>query len=57
MRDLCEEYKAIQNKLQKGISLCDDFEASSLKTVAGVDLAYWNIAVTGRRPTTSAVIH
>lgn len=41
MRDLCEEYKAIQNKLQKGISLCDDFEASSLKTVAGVDLAYW----------------
>ena len=57
MRDLCEEYKAIQNELQKGISLCDDFEASSLKTVAGVDLAYWNIAVTGRRPTTSAAIH
>ncbi|MCR5460614.1 MAG: endonuclease V [Acetatifactor sp.] len=35
------EYAAIQNELRKGISLCDDFDASELKTVAGVDLAYW----------------
>ena len=38
----CEaEYKAIQNELRKGISLYDSFEVSALKTVAGVDLAYW----------------
>ena len=35
------EYTEIQNELQKGISLCDSFEISALKTVAGVDLAYW----------------
>ena len=35
------EYVAIQNELKKGISLCDSFEVSALKTVAGVDLAYW----------------
>ena len=35
------EYAAIQNELQKGISLCDGFDASALKTAAGVDLAYW----------------
>ena len=35
------EYVAIQNELRKGISLCDDFEMTALKTAAGVDLAYW----------------
>ncbi len=35
------EYMAIQNELKKGISLFDSFEVSALKTVAGVDLAYW----------------
>jgi len=35
------EYVAIQNELKKGISLCDSFEVSALKTAAGVDLAYW----------------
>ncbi|MBR1824776.1 MAG: endonuclease V [Ruminococcus sp.] len=36
------EYMAIQTELQKKISLCDGFEMDKLKTVAGVDLAYWN---------------
>lgn len=35
------EYTAIQNELKQGISLCDSFELSAVKTVAGVDLAYW----------------
>lgn len=35
------EYMEIQNELRKGISLCDDFEMTALKTAAGVDLAYW----------------
>lgn len=35
------EYTAIQNELQKDISLCDSFELSEVRTVAGVDLAYW----------------
>lgn len=35
------EYAVIQNELTKDISLCDSFEISALKTVAGVDLAYW----------------
>ncbi|MBR1383017.1 MAG: endonuclease V [Ruminococcus sp.] len=35
------EYTAIQNELQKGIVLSDSFALSAVKTVAGVDLAYW----------------
>ncbi len=37
-----EKYTKIQNELQKKISLADSFDISELKTVAGVDLAYWN---------------
>lgn len=37
-----EQYIEIQNELQKKISLRDSFDISGLKTVAGVDLAYWN---------------
>lgn len=37
-----EEYLKIQNELQKKISLIDSFRISDLKTIAGVDLAYWN---------------
>lgn len=37
-----EQYTEIQNELQKKISLGDSFDISELKTVAGVDLAYWN---------------
>ena len=36
-----EEYMAVQNELKKKIILTDSFEISELKTVAGVDLAYW----------------
>ena len=36
-----EKYISIQNELQKKISLCDSFDISSLRTAAGVDLAYW----------------
>ena len=36
-----EEYMAVQNELKKKIILADSFEISELKTVAGVDLAYW----------------
>lgn len=38
-----EEYIAVQTELQKKISLedGDSFDLNSLKTVAGVDLAYW----------------
>jgi len=38
-----EEYIAVQTELQKKISLedGDSFDLDSLKTVAGVDLAYW----------------
>ena len=36
-----EEYMAVQNELKKKIILNDSFEISELKTVAGVDLAYW----------------
>lgn len=36
-----EEYMKIQTELQKKISLCDSFNINELKTVAGVDLAYW----------------
>lgn len=35
------EYTVIQNELRNNISLCDNFDVSDLKTVAGVDLAYW----------------
>lgn len=35
------EYIAIQNELQKKISLCDSFDVDKLNTVAGVNLAYW----------------
>lgn len=38
-----ERYLEIQNELQKKISLIDSFQISDLKTVAGVDLAYWNV--------------
>lgn len=38
-----KRYLEIQNELQKKISLSDSFQISDLKTVAGVDLAYWNI--------------
>lgn len=38
-----ERFLKIQNELQKKISLSDSFQISDLKTVAGVDLAYWNI--------------
>lgn len=38
-----ERYLEIQNELQKKISLSDSFQISDLKTVAGVDLAYWNV--------------
>lgn len=37
-----EQYTEIQNELQKKISLEDSLDFSELKTVAGVDLAYWN---------------
>lgn len=36
-----ERYTEIQNELKKKISLKDNFTISELKTVAGVDLAYW----------------
>lgn len=35
------EFTAIQNALREQISLCDSFDPADLKTVAGVDLAYW----------------
>ncbi|HAJ96522.1 MAG TPA: endonuclease V [Ruminococcus sp.] len=36
------EFLAIQNSLQNRLDCCDRFPISSVKTVAGVDLAYWN---------------
>lgn len=35
------EFEEIQKELQKKISLTDSFKTEELKTVAGVDLAYW----------------
>ena len=35
------EFEAIQNELQKQISLRDRIPVSEIRTVAGVDLAYW----------------
>ena len=42
--DICEmqeEFLQKQNELIKGISVVDAFDPDKLKTVAGVDLAYW----------------
>ena len=39
--ELEEKFAAIQNELRQKINLCDNFDISRLKTVAGVDLAYW----------------
>lgn len=36
-----EKYLEIQNELKNKISLSDSFQMSDLKTIAGVDLAYW----------------
>ena len=36
-----EEFLRQQNELRKRINIADTFERSSLKHVAGVDLAYW----------------
>lgn len=36
-----EEYMIIQNELQNKLSLSDSFDKNELKTIAGVDLAYW----------------
>lgn len=36
-----EEYMIIQNELKNKLSLSDGFDKNELKTVAGVDLAYW----------------
>lgn len=36
-----EEFEAIQNELKSRISLEDSFDYNGLRTVAGVDLAYW----------------
>lgn len=36
-----EQYLKIQNDLRKKISLSDSFDIDELKTIAGVDLAYW----------------
>lgn len=35
------EFTKIQNELKEKISLKDSFEPADIKTVAGVDLAYW----------------
>ncbi len=36
-----EKFLKIQNELKEKISLIDNFKKSEIKTVAGVDLAYW----------------
>lgn len=36
-----QKFLEIQNKLKDKISLSDSFELSDIKTIAGVDLAYW----------------
>ncbi|MCR4599975.1 MAG: endonuclease V [Acetatifactor sp.] len=41
IREMQEEFLQKQNELIKGISMIDAFDPDKLKTVAGVDLAYW----------------
>ena len=43
-----EKFAEIQNELRQKISLEDSFSADDLKTVAGVDLAYWQEGDTER---------
>ena len=43
-----EKFAQIQNDLRQKISLEDSFSADALKTVAGVDLAYWQEGDTER---------
>lgn len=37
-----QKFLEIQNELRDKINLSDSFQLSEIKTVAGVDLAYWN---------------
>lgn len=37
-----QEFLDIQNSLREKIDLTDSFDVNDIKTVAGVDLAYWN---------------
>lgn len=37
-----QEFLEIQNSLRERINLTDSFDKNSIRTVAGVDLAYWN---------------
>ena len=36
------EFEQIQNELRDKIVLTDTFDPAELRTIAGVDLAYWN---------------
>ena len=36
-----EKYRAVQEDLSSRISCADNFDTDSIKTVAGIDLAYW----------------
>lgn len=39
--EMLEKFISIQNSLSTKISCCDNFDIKNIKTIAGVDLAYW----------------